>query len=102
MNTVLRKSDGAMVTRWIPDFPKGKGVLDAVNAGLGLEFDLKEIHTTDEEYMDNWYQRPTPAQVVEAKIAAKSAEIARAEAVAALIIAGELEGKAKDYIKIGG
>jgi len=43
-----------------------------------------------------------PDPEVEAKITAKKDEIQRAEAVAALIIAGELEGKAEDYIKIGG
>jgi len=42
------------------------------------------------------------AAEIEAKITAKTAEIARAEAVAALIEDGELDGKAEDFIKIGG
>ena len=42
------------------------------------------------------------AKVNEALITAKATELQRAEAVAALIADGELDGKAEDFIKIEG
>ena len=101
MNTVLRKSDGAMVVRWIPGFSKGKGILDAVNSGKGVASDLEEIETTDEEYMDNWYNRePREAELREALITAKATEIQRAEAVAALKANGELPDDYKEIARV--
>lgn len=101
MNTVLRKSDGAMVVRWIPGFPKGKGILDAVNSGKGEASDLKEIQTTDQEYMDNWYQRePREAVEREAKISAEVdrllQEQVRPQAIENLITAGKLPANYED------
>jgi len=82
---------------------------DKIDAGMHVvETDISGGTVGDEFDGEKWtphpenYPQPTEAELQEAKIAAKTAEIARAEAVAALIEDGELDGKAEDFIKIGG
>ena len=82
---------------------------EKIDAGMHpVETDISGGTVGDEFDGETWiphpenYPQPTETEVREAMIAAKTIELQRAEAVAALIIAGELEGKAKDYIKIGG
>ena len=102
MKVVERRHDKAYVCAWVPDFPKGKGIEDAVNSGLGLPADLREIEVTEEEWVNNWYNRePREAAEQAAENEAKITAKGRQMAVDALIAAGELPAGFEDK-QIGG